>query len=189
MNVILRLWHKWCKRSARKMLVMVDLDNIVSKVSISADPRSFSFLDGFDRMLHKLGRIAPIAKVFVYGPPETLARHASWLGKLKFAIVQCDKIITKDNLLISKKDIVDSRMIDDGAFFLREMSEITHLCLWTGDQDFIELAREARMLGKDVVVVASREDTLSQELAKFACKGPDGEKAVYLFSAQAGISS
>lgn len=165
------------------MLVMIDLDNIVLGVDISAGPQSLSFIDGFDRMLERLGKIAPIAKVMVYGPPETLNRHMGWLKRLRdVTIVQCDKVITKNSIEGKKEDTVDRNMINDGKFFLAEMPRIGHLCLWTGDQDFVELAREAKMQGREVVIVAASEKSLSHELAKFACKGPDGQKAVYIFS-------
>lgn len=183
-SILSRVLFKRRRQSAKSMLIMVDLDNILSGLDISQDPRSFSLIDGFDRMLQKLGRIAPIVHVFAYGPPETLTRHAGWLGKLQITTVQCNQVVTKSDVKISKEDTVDHRMIEDGKSFLREMTGVSHLCLWTGDQDFVELARAAKMTGREVIIVAGREESLSKELARFASNGPDGERAVYIFSAQ-----
>ncbi len=103
--------------------------------------------------------------------------------------IQCDQVVLKNDLKVTKVDTVDRRIIDDGTFFMEEMPGITHLCLWTGDQDFVELARKARMAGKDIVIVAGSEKSLSKELARFACNDPDGKRAVYIFSPSMGDSS
>ena len=170
------------------MLVMVDLDNILSQLGVG-NPMAFSLADGFDNMMRQLGEMAPIVKTYVYGPPKTLERNASWLSRFDYTIVQCDLVPSKRDILVEKVDTVDARMIEHGTFLVQEMPGITHLCLWTGDQDFVKLARNARMAGKDVVIVAGSRKSLSPELVRFACNKPNGEKAVYIFSPQPGISS
>ncbi|MBU3934572.1 NYN domain-containing protein [Patescibacteria group bacterium] len=178
--VILRFLSLFEKNS--KMLVLIDLENILLNIQNFRDMSSLGFPQKkFDEMIGQLGKIAQVAATFVFGPTNTITRHGDYLRGLGFIPVLCPLVVHKKETGSSsdKRDTVDPTMIEIGRTMMSLSSGLTHLCIVSGDSDFVPLAREAQRRGLDVVVVAGNGTSLANELKGFACSHK-GEQAVFL---------
>ena len=170
-----------------KILVLLDFDNIIINMCEGdlPPPGSFSLVAGFERLMRQLGKIGKVVEVFVFAPLSTVNLWLDSLHTLGFRTITCPKIVTgKTGSTMEKKDIVDPVLIDLGKRLISEMPGLTHLCIGSGDSDFIPLAQEAERQGLDIIIVAGagNPESLSPKLARFACRDPFGQKAIYLFS-------
>lgn len=165
--------------SRNKILVLLDLENIL--LNTNAGPFEFSLVDGFTKIIRKLGEFGRVVEVFVFGPPSTISINLDSLYQMEFRAIACPRVVVEKTG--PKTDTVDSVMIDLGKKMITEMGELTHLCIGSGDRDFLPLVRETERSGLKVIIVAGNEGSLSEELARFACRNPiSGERAVYFFS-------
>jgi hypothetical protein len=168
-------------------VVLIDLENILFNTDL-ADPTSFSLEDGLERLMRQLGRLGRIVKVFVFAPIQTANIRLDVLYGLGFCTIVCPRVVVdKTGAKDEKRDTVDPALIDFGKLAISEMPDLTHLCLCSGDQDFIPLLREAQRQGLKIIIVAGggKPESLSKDLAKYADKDPSGSKMIYFFSAKA----
>lgn len=180
-----KVFWRWLRprpgpKPRNEILVLLDLENLLLNIE-PPSPFEFSLTEGFEKMIKKLAEFGRVIEVFVFGPPPTINIHLDMLHKMGFRSVTCPRVVMgKDG---PKMDTVDAAMIDFGKRMIAEMGGLTHLCIGSGDQDFLPLVKEAKRCGIGIVIFAGSEDSLSEELANTACKNPlTEERAVYFFS-------
>ncbi len=176
-----KFFWRWRRpKPKNKVLVLLDLENLLLNIN-STSPFEFSLVEGFTKIMRKLGEFGRVVEVFVFGPPPTINLNLSTLHQMGFRAITCPKVIIEKTG--PRIDTVDSEMIDFGKKMIAEMANLTYLCLGSGDKDFIPLIREAERCGLKIVIVAGNKDSLSEELTSFVCRNPvSGEKAIYFFS-------
>ena len=168
-------------RKHPKMLVLIDLENILLSVRDFGDISSMAFpRQKFDEIVGRLGKIAQIVASFVFGPTNTITRHGDYLRELGFIPVHCPLMVNikERGPSTDKRDTVDPVLIETGRTMMSLLVGLTHLCIVSGDSDFTPLARDAQRRGLDVVVVAGSRLSLSKNLEEFACFHK-GKKAVF----------
>jgi len=173
-------WRRGKKEKKNTILFLIDWENIIRNI-ISGDPENFSLSLGFDNLMKNLAQLGKIGSVFVFTPPHIAPSHLELLVKLRFFPIFCPKVKDKKG---EESDSTDNMLMDFGRKMIEQMPKLTHLCLASGDKDFLPLIREAIHRGLKIIIVAGDTKSLSDELIDLADKNPaTGEKMVFLFSA------
>ena len=167
------------RREINKILVLLDWENL----SISADdipPEKFSLTAGFHRLAQQFRDVGEVTNVFLFAPLPSLATHAEIFYRQGFISVLCPKIHSKSG---EEQDTTDGIIITFGQRIIGHMPDLTHLCIGSGDRDFVPLAREAIRRGLRIIIVAGSCQSLAPELSELADIHPMSKKRmVYLFS-------
>ena len=167
------------KRPAKKILMLIDWDNLSLNMDL---PPSESRVEGFNQLIKQITQeVGEIAIVVVFLPPNLAHLVAEDMYGLGFFIMICPKIKDKKGV---RQDMTDRTIIDFGKKMIALIPDLTHLCLGSGDKDFIPLIREATLKGLKIMIVAGNRKSLSQELVGLADEKDDGQKLIYLFSPQ-----
>lgn len=162
----------------KKIIVLIDLENLLR--NLNTPPERFSLADGFDNLMEQLAKIGRVTNVFVFGPPHSIDSHLETLDSLGFTSIPCSKEETKEG---EKIDTVDSRLVQFGKEMITQIPDLTHLCLGSGDRDFIPFLRWAKRQGLKIIIAAGNIDSLSGDLIGFAQMDPaTGKRRVYLFA-------
>lgn len=160
------------KPNLNRILVCIDLENLLQSLLAIPGPEKLSFLAGYDRIMRQMAReIGEIVDVFVFLPPHFSSIYGKDLNEAGFFTVYCPRMPDKTG---EERDTVDETMIRFARKMIREL-DITHLCLGTGDRDFTSLAREAIRNKLKIIVMAASNQSLALDLAKLADR-------VFLFS-------
>ncbi len=161
-----------------RILVVIDGDNLFSNVI--ADARHYSLAKGLERLIKQLTQVGEVVGVFVFGPPDLINRNLGALQNEGFWPIPCQRETDKQGESV---DVVDGKIIAFVRDMLELMPFLTHICIGSGDSDFIPLARTCRLRRKKVIVVSGNLRSLSQDLKNMADKHPQtGERMVFLFS-------
>lgn len=166
-----------------RILVLVDLENIIKQVAeINIGPERFSITDWFTAVLRKISRDVgnvETTDVFVFAPPHLAQPWAEILDKLGFRMFLCPIIPTKDGK--GTINTTDQRLIEFGTAQAR--LGYTHLCLASGDKDFVGLVHGASRQGLKIIIIIGSWRSAAQELLRLADKKPDSsERMVYLLT-------
>jgi len=173
-----------------KILVLVDLENLLKQVtSINIRPEQFSITTWFDSVLRRISRDVgnvEATDVFVFAPPHLAQPWAEIFYRLGFQIVLCPIVPTKDGKGII--NTTDERLIEFGK--AQSRLGYSHLCLASGDKDFVGLVREASRQGLKIIIIIGSWRSAAQELLSLADKKLDGsERMVYLLTAEVQSAS
>lgn len=162
-----------------KVLFLIDWENLLSSAA-SIPPEKFSLEAGLNRLIEKISQeIGAITGIYVFLPPHLASTWGETLRKQGFFIVLCPKVRDKTG---EECDAVDEELIRFGTKVINQMPDLTHLCLGSGDQDFVPLLREAQHQGLKIVLATGSLQSLSNEIIPFAERGPAGKRRVYLLS-------
>ena len=154
------------KPEETEIIVLVDIENLQASFQ-RGGPKGFSLTAGFDKTLKRIAReVGRIYKVYVFSPPHLILLLGEELYNLRFTIIACPKVHTKDGG--TEVDTVDHTLIEFGKEKIGERRSLTHLCIASGDRDFAPLVREAIQQGLKVLVIASSPRSLSAELIRLA---------------------
>lgn len=168
------------KRPVRKILVVLDWDNLCSNGMPNV--HDYSLTEGFKRLVEQLTQVGQIVSVFVFGPPDSIIKDLRSFRDEGFWPVPCPR--ETDKRTRDQVDVVDRSIITFVRDMLEHMPDLTHICIGSGDSDFAKpLAKEAKRRGKEVIVVCGSLRSLSKELREQANDHPiTGEKMVFIFS-------
>ncbi len=163
-----------------KILLLIDFENLQKNARIAQTPDNFSITDAFDSLFRQISQeTGKITDAFIFVPPHTTSLLIEKFYELGLFTIFCPKVIDKGK----EKDTVDSTMIEFGRKMINQMPELTHLCLGSGDKDFIPLIREAMRAGLKIMIIAGDQLSLSSEIIKLADFNPKTkQKMIYLFS-------
>jgi len=170
---------KGCRK--KKILMLIDFENIQRNIKVAATPENFSVIAGFDNLLKQISsEVGEISNVFVFAPPHTASLQGETFYELGFFTVFCPRVRNKKGREI---DTTDDILTKFGEKIISQLPEYTHLCIGSGDKDFTPLAREAIRQGLKIMVIAGGLASISSELIKLADINPStGKKMVYIFS-------
>jgi len=181
-NLAANFFDKLCfgKRKKRnKILVLIDWENLLINTEVPSLER-FSRAMGFDQLIRQLTNIGDIANVFIFIPPHIASPYTEIFQRLGFFIILCPKIKTKEE---GKKDTVDEILIELGKKMMDQIPSLTHLCLGSGDKDFVPLIREAIQRRLKIIVAVGSLKSLATDLINLADVNPlTGQKMVYFLS-------
>jgi hypothetical protein len=165
----------------KKILILLDFENIQRNIRMTATPEDFSVVTGFDNLLKKISsEIGEISNIFVFAPPHTAYKCGEDFYELGFFTIFCPRVKDKKGREI---DTTDDILIKFGRKIISQLTEYTHLCIGSGDKDFAPLAREAIRQGLKIMVIAGGLSSISSELIKLADTNPiTKKKMVYIFS-------
>lgn len=179
MNPITWFRRRRRRKRVNKILVLIDWENLLSS-TVSIPPEKFSLDTGLNNLIEKITQeVGIIIGIYVFVPPHLVSTWGEKFKKEGFFIICCPKIKTKTG---EEKDTVDEELTRFGAKMIAQIPDLTHLCLGSGDQDFIPLLQEAKQRGLKIIIATGGLQPLSVELIRFAEKDPiTGKRRVYLF--------
>jgi len=167
------------RKNRNQIIVLADWDNLMLNCKIPS-PDRLSIIEGFDQLVRQLAKVGEILNIFVFGPPQAVNLELEDFRKLGIYAIPCPKIKDKAG---QETDTVDQTLIEFGKKAISQIPNLTHLCLASGDKDFIPLLREAMRRGLKIIIVAGSISSLSAELIPLADKDPaTGRKMILTFS-------
>lgn len=165
----MRVLQLFRQKPKPKILVLVDFPNLLLNMAEIPSFREMATRDALQNLISKIARETKgeVVGTFVFVPPEMANVFGEIFYATGFFIVFCPKIRDKERIL---KDTTDEHLITLGETLLEHVSDLTHLCLGSGDQDFMPLVRKALNKGLQIIIVAGSEKSLSRELKRLADK-------------------
>ncbi|MEK7541028.1 MAG: NYN domain-containing protein [Patescibacteria group bacterium] len=187
-----------------KIAVFIDNDNI--EINMKSEPLEKLSMDiGWERFKIWLSSYGDIAFIFVFAPEDKIRTDGKYFYKQGFIPVSCPIIINEEErrkrdsedmelLLKEGKDrefdplqlvptinTTDEIMIKTAQELIPIISRITHVCIASGDEDFLPIAKMAKKNGKKIMIMISDYKSPSKELLLQASIGPNGKKMIHLF--------
>ena len=182
-------WFRGLRKNKKglppKILVLVDLENITINLSLmplgGAAPS-----DVIKNLLPELRKIGDIFYVFVFSPPHRIIGYESFFKKgLVFregvSLIECPKDIKKIDGRQAEVDTVDEKIIEWCETIVPEIEGITHVCLCSGDADFLKALKGLKKRGLKIIIASGQEDSLARELIKLADVNPTTKKKMVFF--------
>jgi hypothetical protein len=158
--------------------MLVDFENLLLNIDLPP-AEHFSLMEGFDRVIRQISQeVGEIVNIFVFAPPHLALLWGEDFHRQGFFTILCPKVRSKEG---AEEDTTDATIVEFGRKIITEQ-RITHLCLGSGDRDFIPFVREAIRQGLKIIVIAADLRSLASELIRLVDKKPSGERMVYLFS-------
>lgn len=153
-------------KKRRKVLVVLDFENIMKALERIPPRESFSIVDGLDKMIKKIAQdIGEIVNVYVFVPVHLAYHYAEMFHKANCFTIVCPKIKGKIGEDI---DTTDEILKNFGRSAIRDTQGLTDICIGSGDKDFTSLAREAISRGLVVTIVAGSTHSLASEMIKIS---------------------
>ena len=161
LKVLKEIKQSFLKKSAEKgsALVLIDWENIVQNwpskgINLTYDSVYQRFTNLLKRVTKEAGAVFA---VYVFSPDYLTSTWAETFWELGFPVINCPKIKKE-----SEKDTVDETLIREGKKLIN--LPISHLCVVSGDSDFIPLYDEASRKNIKIIIVAASLDSLSRDL-------------------------
>ncbi len=148
-------------------------------------PEKFSEEAGFEELIDRITKqVGKIVMFCLFIPDYFLEKgyvskkNLEFFQSKGFFTIVCPKIGPK------RKDTSDLNMIKFGLdVMLPYFSGITHICIGSGDVDFLELCEKVKRSGHKLMVTMGSNISLSGDVRKMVDINPKtGEKMIYLFS-------
>lgn len=175
-------WRFWKKRDKKKkILVLIDFENIQRNIDIASTPENLSIKAGFDNLSKQISsEVGEISNVFIFAPPHVASLYGEDFYRLGYFTVFCPRARNKSSKEI---DTTDEILTKFGEKIISQLPEYTHLCIGSGDKDFAPLARQAIRQRLKIMVIAGGLKSISPELIDLADTKPNTDKKmVYIFS-------
>ncbi len=165
----------------KTVLLLIDFPNLICNAKLPP-PEQLSFEKGFDRLVLKIAEdVGRIVGIFVFVPPNLASIWCDLFHKQGFFTIVCPKVRPKRG--VEEIETVDQTMIEFGKKIIPLIPSLTHLCIASGDVDFLPLSKIAAQNGLRTLIVTGSWDSLSKELRESAERTRDGQrKLVYCFS-------
>ena len=164
-------------KKERRILVLIDWDNLFLNLMDIYKPEKLNLSFHFDNLKKWLEEIGQIWAVFVFAPQHLNVWHRKFLQEREFFLVTCTKIKTGETP--EEIDTVDETLIKLGELLL-SYPDITHLCLVSGDADFIPLLEKAKKEGVKRAIAVASVKPLSRNLLPLADTHPKTRKKMIL---------
>jgi hypothetical protein len=167
-----------------RICLVLDKDNL-DQNTIRPTHVGYSMPAGFQRLKKRLEQIGPIVFPVIFGPRRSISLELGILQAEGFWPIPCLGKRENVDKLGRGEDTVDARIIAFIQEVLPLMTEITHLCLGSGDHHFAPAIEDLKSRRPElkVMLVGGSFDSLSPDLQKLADKDPKtGKKMIYIFS-------
>lgn len=163
-----------------RILLVVDLDNIEANF-----PKRLNFPAELAKLLQWLEEIGEVSGAFVFAPLNTAYYRLETFQKQGFFNIICPKLLGPEG----EKDTTDETLIKFTKGQIEECPSLTHLCLASGDKDFLPLIEEAKRKGLKIAIAVSTFSSLSFELMGREDKHPTtGEQMLYVILRRSHLS-
>lgn len=171
------------------VLVLIDMENISKHILGGRyEPERFSRAAAIETLFEWIeSEVDEIFDTFLFAPLFITYTDYQMLHDHKLVPTTCPKVPLGSPY---KKDTVDPILIEKGLKWITH-PRLTHICLVSGDSDFIPLLREARARGLLIMISAldpslakdPEHPPLSKDLAEMADISPKtGQKMIHYFS-------
>ncbi len=162
------------------ILTLLDLENILRN-SIIVGPAQLFITKRFSDVLAEIaidvGHVET-HDVFVFSPPYLASSWAGLFYTSGFFTFICPDMREKDGKTVNTTDDSLKKFGDK-----QSRRGYSHLCLVSGDKHFAPLAKEARVRGMKIIVLASSRGSAAGELLNEADKKPNSsERMIYYIS-------
>jgi len=155
-----------------KILVVVDLENVTFHLFKSQD-KEVDPSDVFAAAVEKIKAIGQVYGIFLFLPPHSEPKGSELLRKTPDCfMVVCPREISEGISM----DTVDKTIKKFCEKVVTQMPDITHLCLFTGDKDYIPMLETLKKEGLKIMIVGGEKTSLSPKLKRVADKYPRGNK-------------
>jgi len=170
-NLLRNIWIKLRKRPENnktqcndnnEIVVLIDWPNIFLNMK-SKDPQNFNVKARIENLLEWIKKIGRIKIIFVFTPRNLTIGNEELFLQFGFIQVLCP-IITEES---QNRDTTDDYLITVGKECLGD-ENISHLCLVSGDSDFIPLLERTKAKGIKIGIIAASNASLSASLIKYA---------------------
>jgi hypothetical protein len=168
------------KKKENKVAVVVDLENIMFNLFESRPERFVAMYDVFMPVVEKLKAIGSISGIFFFLPSHMEATAREFFFKIPGCfLVVCPKETSGGMNL----DTVDSTIKKFCEGVISQMPGITHLCLFSGDKDYVPTVKALKREGIKIAIAAGNTKSLARELMEVASKEPrGGKKMIYILT-------
>ncbi len=171
-----------------KIIVLIDLENIILNIPVYEIGEG-SLSVAFEKFKHWLEQTGEITGFFVFIPEDRSLHNLEFLfQEQKCWIIRCPKIpleeILKQGFFAEGEDIdtVDSSIRNFGDMMLKINSDITHVCICSGDADFVLFAKRIQKNNKKVMIMVGSIDSLSERLYQCVDKNDNNLPLLHIFS-------
>ena len=141
-------------------LVLLDLENLLMNTYLGSQ-RSFIFTDKLGKAIEELEKRGKITLGIAFTPRHLIPTYEQFFHEKGFFVVACPEVETKEG----KKDTTDDKLIAAGKILINTPG-LTHLCLGSGDDDFMPLLIEAREKGLRIAVIVGNTKSLSGNVSR-----------------------
>lgn len=170
-------------------LILIDWENVSKNLREGRfNPLRFSRKTALERLFTWVkDQVGEIFDTFLFAPLHIVHTDYELFSEFGLVPMTCPKLPLSG---IRRRDTVDQTLIEKGLKWITHQS-LTHLCLVSGDSDFIPLIQAAKARGLKIMLSAldpsfariPGRPFLSKELAKYADFNPvTGEKMIHYFS-------
>lgn len=192
----------------KEIIVFLDSDNIeINAMSGSLEKIENVLMHlGYERFKKWLSSFGEVICTFAFAPEDKMRFDSKFFYQQGFIPISCPVLLdrkhiarqekkdfdlflkegkeTECNSLYSSPTIntTDKLMIRIALKLLSKMPSITHVCVASGDGDFMPIVKAAKKLGKKVMIMAANYRSASKFLLAQADKSPDGKKMVHFFN-------
>ena len=168
------------RRKTKEVLVLVDWENLLRSMDVPP-PEKFSLSSGIEKLMDWLESIGEVFGVFVFAPSYMVTGHLEIFHEHGFFTILCPKIPSEGRQ--EPTDTTDSILISFGEKIISALTQLTHLCIVSGDEDFTPLIKKATQQGLKIAIAAGSHSSLASELISLANKHPVTKKTmVHIFS-------
>ena len=156
----------------KKAIILVDWENMFINLGGRKEFTVDAVIQAFLKLKEQISQLinGEVIGIYIFA-----SSHSAFLSvwektfyKLNFPVISCPKI---SDGMRDKNDTVDETLMREGSIFIRNMG-LTHLCVATGDADFIPLYEEAHALGLKTLTIYASLDSLASELIGKTDKPP-----------------
>ena len=158
------------KRGGGRIVVLVDYENIIQNTP--ADPSTESPTKKIIHLMEEIRGMGRVIGVFVFVPRYLAPPYEMFFWEQEFFPILCPKI----RIAGEETDTSDETLIKFGKEVVFQFRDLTHLCLLSGDADFLPLLKLCRNRGLEIMVAASTIQSLAKDLIKVASVNPDTKK-------------
>lgn len=164
-------------------LVLIDWPNLLLNLSIKPnDPKRFNLNQGFKKLIRWIEEATEIKMVFLFTPMGMISGHSELFHRLGFFVILCPTL-PPSNSGQKLVDTTDDYMIKLGMKIVDQQTGLTHLCLVSGDADFIPLVEKSKERGLKIMITAGDIQSLSSNLSRQASPYPkSSKKMIHFFS-------
>lgn len=184
-----------------KIAVFIDYDNIEINMK-TTPPEKFSRDLGYKRFKEWLSSFGEICVIFIFAPDNSSLVNGEYFYKYGFINISCPILIDREKIETDELEhmslggrelefepsdfapiinTTDAIMINTAKIVINLMPEITHICIASGDGDFMPIVKMAQAKNKKLMIMIGGFKSSSRDLLKEADRDENNKKMIHIF--------
>ena len=165
---LVRLQILSIKEDLKRTVILVDWENLHHNLFPGRkEGLTYQFVSqGFLELTRQISQeIGEIALILAFAPTHLvfLWEKTFWEQR-RIPMISCPKVLDKKG---EEKDTTDEILMDTGMKLINNM-KLSHLCVASGDKDFIPLYEAAILKGLKIVIIPASTSSLAPELIELS---------------------